>query len=155
MAEMTFGATLRRTAILALAEAAMLACAVADEGLPRASAERLERRIIELGRFGANPEGGVSRVAFGDADIAGREYVKSLMRGAGLEVRVNSMGDGEDRERWREAVREQLSFTPMHRDEILREVGALPGLVADALLELVLSGEAEEHSGGRFSLKAD
>ncbi|MEQ1929506.1 MAG: DNA-processing protein DprA [Parvularculaceae bacterium] len=55
----------------------------------------------------------------------------------------------------REAVREQLSFTPMHRDEILREVGALPGLVADALLELVLSGEAEEHSGGRFSLKAD
>ena len=52
-------------------------------------------------------------------------------------------------------VREQLSFTPMHRDEILREVDAPPGLVADALLDLVLSGAAEERSGGRFSLKAD
>ncbi len=93
MAEIRFGATLRRSAILALAEAAMLACAVADESLPRASAERLELRIAELGRFGANPEGGVSRVAFGDADIAGREYVKSLMRGAGLEVHVDTAGN--------------------------------------------------------------
>ncbi len=93
MAEITLGATLRRVAILVLAEAVMLACAVADESLPRASAERLERRIIELGRFGANPEGGVSRVAFSDADIAGREYVKSLMRGAGLEVHVDTAGN--------------------------------------------------------------
>jgi N-carbamoyl-L-amino-acid hydrolase len=93
MGEFTFGVALRRTAILVLAEAAMLAGAVADESLPRASAERLERRIVELGRFGANPEGGVSRVAFGDADIAGREYVKSLMRGAGLEVHVDTAGN--------------------------------------------------------------
>jgi N-carbamoyl-L-amino-acid hydrolase len=71
----------------------MLACAVADDGLPRADAGRLERRITELGRFGANPGGGVSRVAFSDADIAGREYVKSLMRGAGLEVRVDAAGN--------------------------------------------------------------
>jgi len=55
----------------------------------------------------------------------------------------------------RAAVREQLSFTPMHRDAILREVDAAPALIIDALLELVLSGEAEEHSGGRFSLRAD
>ena len=56
--------------------------------------------------------------------------------------------------RIREEVRELLSFTPAHRDEILREAGAPPALVIDALIELVLAGEAEEHSGGRFALKA-
>jgi N-carbamoyl-L-amino-acid hydrolase len=93
MAETTNASTLRRAAIAEIAQATMLACAVADEGLPRADASRLERRIAELGRFGANPGGGVSRVAFSNADIAGREYVKSLMRGAGLEVRVDAAGN--------------------------------------------------------------
>jgi N-carbamoyl-L-amino-acid hydrolase len=60
---------------------------------PRANAQRLEQRIHALGRFGANPAGGVSRVAFSDADIAGREYITSLMRGAGLEVRVDAAGN--------------------------------------------------------------
>ena len=67
--------------------------AAADEDLPRADARRLEQRIQALGRFGANPEGGVSRVAFSEADIAGREYILSLMRGAGLEVRVDTAGN--------------------------------------------------------------
>ncbi len=35
----------------------------------------------------------MSRVAFSAADIAGREYVKSLMRGAGLDVRVDAAGN--------------------------------------------------------------
>ena len=54
----------------------------------------------------------------------------------------------------RRRILEALSFTPQHRDEILREADAPPGLVADALLELTLSGEAAEHAGGRFSLAA-
>ncbi len=52
-------------------------------------------------------------------------------------------------------VLETLAFTPLHRDEILREIAAPPGLIADALLDLVLSGEAEEHDGGRFALAAN
>lgn len=52
----------------------------------------------------------------------------------------------------RRQVRELLSFTPLHRDDILRELETAPGLVAEALLELVLTGEATEHEGGRFSL---
>ncbi|MEE2692809.1 MAG: DNA-processing protein DprA [Pseudomonadota bacterium] len=52
----------------------------------------------------------------------------------------------------RARVFEALSFTPLHRDEILREVEAPAGAVIDALVDLVLSGEAEEHSGGRFAL---
>lgn len=54
----------------------------------------------------------------------------------------------------RQRLLEILSFTPLHRDEILREADAAPGLVADALLELALSEEVEEHSGGRFALAA-
>ena len=60
---------------------------------PRANAQRLEQRINALGRFGANPEGGVSRVAFSTADIAGREYIQSLMRDAGLEVQIDAAGN--------------------------------------------------------------
>ncbi|MHA7873268.1 MAG: DNA-processing protein DprA, partial [Hyphococcus sp.] len=52
----------------------------------------------------------------------------------------------------RKRILETLSFTPLHRDEILRELDAPPGLVADALLELVLSGAAEEHAGGLYAL---
>ena len=52
------------------------------------------------------------------------------------------------------AVLEALAFTPLHRDEIIREIDAPIGQVADALLDLVLSGEAEEHAGARFSLRA-
>ena len=65
----------------------------AGDTASRAKAQRLEQRIHALGRFGANPAGGVSRV--GDADIAGREYITSLMRGAGLEVRIDAAGSSD------------------------------------------------------------
>lgn len=60
---------------------------------PRADPRRLEARILALGRFGANPEGGVSRVAFSAADIAGREYIVSLMKATGLRVRTDAAGN--------------------------------------------------------------
>lgn len=59
----------------------------------RASGERMEARIVELSRYGANPEGGVSRVAFSDADVEARKYVQDLMRDAGLAVRVDAAGN--------------------------------------------------------------
>jgi N-carbamoyl-L-amino-acid hydrolase len=67
--------------------------APAGDDVPRARAQRLEQRIQALGQFGANPGGGVSRVAFSDADIAGREYIMSLMRDAGLQVRIDTAGN--------------------------------------------------------------
>ena len=67
---------------------------VANEAtVPTASPKRMEERIQALSRFGANPEGGVSRVALSEADIGGREYVKGLMREAGLAVRVDTAGN--------------------------------------------------------------
>jgi N-carbamoyl-L-amino-acid hydrolase len=72
---------------------AVPAATVGETQLPAANAPRLQQRIAELSRFGANPEGGVSRVAFSDADIAGRDYIRKLMQEAGLVVRVDTAGN--------------------------------------------------------------
>jgi len=65
---------------------------VADTTL-RASPGRIEQHILELSAFGRNPEGGVSRLAFSQADLDGREYIKSLMLRAGLEVHIDAAGN--------------------------------------------------------------
>jgi beta-ureidopropionase / N-carbamoyl-L-amino-acid hydrolase len=54
---------------------------------------RLLATLKKLSEFGANPDGGVSRVGFSEADLAGRTYVTSLMRAAGLTVRVDAAGN--------------------------------------------------------------
>ena len=59
----------------------------------RANPDRMEQRIKTLGEFGTNPEGGVSRVAYSDADLAGRASIMDLMREAGLDVRVDTAGN--------------------------------------------------------------
>lgn len=57
------------------------------------NAARLNGHLKALSAFGANPQGGVSRVAFSDADRAGRAYVMDLMRAARLEVSVDFAGN--------------------------------------------------------------
>lgn len=62
--------------------------------VPVADSGRLQAHLTELSTFGADPEGGgVNRVAFSDADVAGRTYVKRLMEAAGLEVRIDAAGN--------------------------------------------------------------
>ena len=60
-------------------------------------AHALRDRIEALSLFGRPPGGsfadGVSRVAYSDADVAGRKYVMDLMRGAGLTPRVDPAGN--------------------------------------------------------------
>src|SRR5437867_6913470 len=67
-------------------------CMGADWKNFRADTNRMEKRIQELSAFGANREGGVSRVAFSDVDVEGRKYIRSLMEKAGLKVRVDAAG---------------------------------------------------------------
>jgi N-carbamoyl-L-amino-acid hydrolase len=55
--------------------------------------ERIEQHIMELSAFGKNPEGGVSRLAFSQADLDGREYIKTLMVQAGLRVDFDTVGN--------------------------------------------------------------
>ena len=57
---------------------------------PPIQRDRLRATLEELSKFGRNPEGGVSRIAFSGADRAGRQYVIGLMRDAGLTVRVDN-----------------------------------------------------------------
>jgi beta-ureidopropionase / N-carbamoyl-L-amino-acid hydrolase len=78
---------------LALLMTPELAAAAARLQVPVADADRLQRHLVELAHFGANPEGGVSRVAFSEADVEGRAYVKRLMQAAGLEVRIDPAGN--------------------------------------------------------------
>ena len=59
--------------------------------------ERLRRQIEALSAFGRPVGGtfadGVSRVAFSDADVAGRRYVMGLMKEAGLTPRIDPAGN--------------------------------------------------------------
>ena len=61
---------------------------------PEVNATRLMEQLLErLAEFGKNAEGGVSRVAYSDADRGGREYVAGLMREAQLDVSVDAAGN--------------------------------------------------------------
>ena len=60
---------------------------------PSINGPRLNANIQALAKFGANPQGGVSRVAYSDADRAGREYVMGLMRAAGLDPTIDFAGN--------------------------------------------------------------
>ena len=54
---------------------------------------RLHNRFEELAQFGINAEDGIDRVAFSDADVASRPFLKQSMEAAGLEVRVDEAGN--------------------------------------------------------------
>jgi len=64
---------------------------------PRVDDAKLRARLEALSAFGRPAGGtfadGVSRTAYSDADIAGRRYVMSEMRAAGLEPRVDAAGN--------------------------------------------------------------
>ncbi|HEX6650957.1 MAG TPA: M20 family metallo-hydrolase [Pyrinomonadaceae bacterium] len=59
----------------------------------RVDGKRIMDHIHALSEFGKNPQGGVSRVAYSDADKQGREYVLGLMRAAKLDVTIDAAGN--------------------------------------------------------------
>ena len=61
-----------------------------DVGIDR---KRLEQAIDELGRIGATPRGGLTRLALTDEDKRGRDLMVRWMRDAGLRVTVDAMGN--------------------------------------------------------------
>ncbi len=64
---------------------------------PRIDAKRLQDTLEELSTFGRPAGGsfvdGVSRVAYSDADVAGRAYVIGLMKAAGLNPIIDPAGN--------------------------------------------------------------
>ncbi|HYT49231.1 MAG TPA: M20 family metallo-hydrolase [Pyrinomonadaceae bacterium] len=59
----------------------------------RVNGRRLMEHINALAEFGKNPQGGVSRLAYSEADARGREYVMGLMRAAKLDVSIDAAGN--------------------------------------------------------------
>jgi beta-ureidopropionase / N-carbamoyl-L-amino-acid hydrolase len=59
----------------------------------RVNAQRIGAHLDALSKFGANPQGGVSRVAYSEADLQGRAYAIALMKDAGLTIHVDEAGN--------------------------------------------------------------
>jgi N-carbamoyl-L-amino-acid hydrolase len=108
---------------------------VAQPQMPVADPGRVQQHLAELARFGVNPEGGVSRVAYSDADVAGRAYVKSLMDAAGLDVRIDAAGnligrrEGTDRKLPTIVVGSHTDSVP-HGGNYDGDVGVMGGIEA-------------------------
>ena len=85
-------------AILAVGAAAVLPRELrglgAGAAAPRiVNGARLNAHLAALSEFGKNPQGGVSRVAYSDADKASRPYIMQLMRDAKLDVSIDAAGN--------------------------------------------------------------
>ena len=57
------------------------------------NSQRLHSTLVSLSEYGRNPDGGVTRLGYSETDLAAREYVISLMKGAGLSVRIDPAGN--------------------------------------------------------------
>lgn len=57
------------------------------------SVKRLEDNFRSMAAIGADEDGGITRLAFGDADWQAREYIIGLMEQAGLTVRADAFGN--------------------------------------------------------------
>lgn len=59
----------------------------------RVDEERVNRILLDLQDHGGTGDGGTTRVAFSDEDLAARAYVRSRLEEAGLEVSVDLAGN--------------------------------------------------------------
>ena len=76
---------------------ALAVSAFAAPSAPRVNGGRLRQHLEALSVYGRPAGGtfadGVSRVAYSDADVAGRRYVQGLMESAGLKPRIDAAGN--------------------------------------------------------------
>jgi N-carbamoyl-L-amino-acid hydrolase len=101
-----FGTTLAAALVVPKLHRGSLGAFVA----PRVNGGRLNRHLSELSRFGANPQGGVTRVAYSDADRQAREYVLGLMRDAKLTPTIDAAGNIIASRPGRDAARKPILF---------------------------------------------
>ena len=67
-----------------------------DIPTPEVDAATVPAQLKHLGTFSDNPDGpetGCTRLIFTEKDVQARDYVKGLMRDAGLEIREDAMGN--------------------------------------------------------------
>lgn len=78
--------------------------------LLRVNGARLNAHLGSLSEFGKNPQGGVTRLAYSEADKQAREWVLSLMRDAGLRVEIDAAGNLIGRRAGRDSTRKPILF---------------------------------------------
>ena len=84
------------TLVACLATIATALATSAQDAIPTVSVgiDTVPSQLIELSKLSdAEPGTGVTRLIFTEKDVAGREYVKSLMSDAGLVIREDAMGN--------------------------------------------------------------
>jgi N-carbamoyl-L-amino-acid hydrolase len=59
----------------------------------RVNSARINAHLAALSEFGKNPQGGVTRLAYSEADLQGRKYAMGLMREAKLDASVDLAGN--------------------------------------------------------------
>ncbi len=90
----TFAATATQ-ALLPAVEASDAAVAThpGQQASLRVDGERALANLQRLATFGATPDGGTTRLAFSDEDLAARAFVAELMENAGLSVSIDGVGN--------------------------------------------------------------
>ena len=89
-----------------------------SQDLTTVNHKRLNDHMAALSKFGRNDIGGVSRVAYSDADLAGREFTIQLMKKASLQVRIDAGGNiighmkGKDSSRSAIAIGSHIDSVP-------------------------------------------
>jgi N-carbamoyl-L-amino-acid hydrolase len=78
---------------------------------------RLNAHLTALAEFGKNPQGGVTRLAYSDADKASRPYIMQLMRDAKLDVSVDAAGNILGRRAGKDASLKPILFGS-HTDSV-------------------------------------
>ncbi len=76
----------------------------------RVNGTRVNASLARLSEFGHNPQGGVSRVAYSDADKQAREWVMGLMREAGLRTDIDAAGNIIGRRTGTDSARKPILF---------------------------------------------
>ena len=74
----------------------------------RVEGANINRHLETLAQYGRNPEGGVSRVAYSDADREARQVVMAWMRDAGLDVSIDAAANLVGRRAGREGTLKPL-----------------------------------------------
>jgi N-carbamoyl-L-amino-acid hydrolase len=80
------------------------------QGDLRVNGDRVNAHLTALSEFGKNPQGGVSRVAYSDADRAARAVVLDWMRAAKLEPTIDFAGNIVGRRAGKDASLKPLLF---------------------------------------------
>ncbi|MGH7656408.1 MAG: M20 family metallo-hydrolase [Gemmatimonadaceae bacterium] len=83
----------------------------------RVNGSRLNAHLAALSQYGKNPQGGVSRVAYSDADKASRPYVMQLMSDAKLDVSIDAAGNIVGRRAGKDASLKPILFGS-HTDSV-------------------------------------